>query len=414
MSVPGVILAVAAGREAAIAEALAGRRDLEVVRRCADLAEAVAAARAGVGSLVVVSDHPRLTRDVVADLRSHAVAVVGLPSTPEAGEQLRRLGILAVAAHDADAAAVADAVALALHDDSPVAAAAPEEVPLAAGGRMIAVWGPTGAPGRSTLALTLGAELASRGLQTLVVDADTHGGAIAQACGLLDESPGIAALARIAQHGSVTAADIAVHAQRLGDHLAVVTGISRPTRWVELPGAALDEVWNAARDAAHATVVDCGFGLERDEELTYDTRAPQRHAATLSALEAADVVVAVGSAEPLGIQRLIHGLADLREAGIAQPVVVVNRVRADVAGSRPDEAVADALTRYAGVERVWTLPWDPRAADAATLAGRTLVERAPRSRLRRAIAGLAHFLSDDPTWPASARTVPAPPAALSH
>ncbi|GMA36540.1 MinD/ParA family ATP-binding protein [Demequina litorisediminis] len=173
-------------------------------------------------------------------------------------------------------------------------------------------------------------------------------------------------------------------------------------------------MWNAARDAAHATVVDCGFGLERDEELTYDTRAPQRHAATLSALEAADVVVAVGSAEPLGIQRLIHGLADLREAGITQPVVVVNRVRADVAGSRPDEAVADALTRYAGVERVWTLPWDPTAADAATLAGRTLVERAPRSRLRRAIAGLAQFLSDDPTWPASARTVPAPPAALSH
>ncbi|GMA36539.1 hypothetical protein [Demequina litorisediminis] len=158
MSVPGVILAVAAGREAAIAEALARRRDLEVVRRCADLAEAVAAARAGVGSLVVVSDHPRLTRDVVADLRSHAVAVVGLPSTPEAGEQLRRLGISVVAAHDADAAAVADAVALALHDDSPAAAPAPEEVPLAAGGRMIAVWGPTGAPGRTTLALTLGAE----------------------------------------------------------------------------------------------------------------------------------------------------------------------------------------------------------------------------------------------------------------
>ncbi|WP_084077114.1 hypothetical protein [Demequina sp. NBRC 110057] len=408
-----MILAISGAREAEVAQALASRRDLAVVRRCADLAEAIGAARAGVGALVVVSDHPRLTREVVADLRGQAVRVVGLPSTPEAGEQLRRLGVTAVATHDADASTVADAVASALCDEPPPPVAAAPPAPPAAG-RIVAVWGPTGAPGRTTVALTVGAELASRGYEVLVADVDTHGGAIAQACGLLDEAPGIAALARIAQHGAVSAADVDVHASRIGPGLRVVTGISRPARWVELPGAALDEVWAAMRESAAVTVIDCGFGLERDEELSYDTRAPQRHGATLSALVAADAVVAVGSAEPLGIQRLIQGLGDLAEAGVAAPVVAVNRVRAEVAGTRPEEAVADALARYAGIGHVWALPWDPRAADAATLAGRTLVERAPRSRLRRAIAGLAGSLVEDETTVSPARTPAQASPALSH
>lgn len=415
MSRVPVILAVVGEREAGIVQAFAAHRDIEVVRRCADLAEAVAAARAGVGTVVVVSDHPRLTRDVVADLHAGGTVVVGWPRTREAGEQLARLGIAHVLAFDATDDDVAQAVVRAL---SAVAATpAPEvvsPVPAVTLGTTIAVWGPTGAPGRTTVAVNLAAELAHAGAETLLIDADTFGGAVAQACGLLDESPGLAGLARIAQRGTVRPADVDVHATGVAPRWRVVTGISRPHRWTELPGSALDEVWHGAAQAAQAVVIDCGFGIERDEELTYDTRAPQRHGATLSALRAADVVVAVGSAEPLGIQRLIHGLADLAEVGVSDPMVVINRVRADVAGSRPQEAVADALVRYAGVERVWPLPWDPRAADAATLAGRSLTERSPRSRLRRALESLAAEIAQSVTSTASARsTTPSSPV-LSH
>jgi Mrp family chromosome partitioning ATPase len=65
----------------------------------------------------------------------------------------------------------------------------------------VAVWGPTGAPGRTTVAVNLAAELALLGRHTLVVDADTYGGTIAQAVGLFDESPGLAAAARAAGQG---------------------------------------------------------------------------------------------------------------------------------------------------------------------------------------------------------------------
>ena len=55
------------------------------------------------------------------------------------------------------------------------------------------------APPRHTLA----AEVASRGGEVLLVDADTYGGCVAQSLGLLDEAPGIAAACRAAEQGSL-------------------------------------------------------------------------------------------------------------------------------------------------------------------------------------------------------------------
>jgi MinD-like ATPase involved in chromosome partitioning or flagellar assembly len=171
----------------------------------------------------------------------------------------------------------------------------------------------------------------------------------------------------------------------------LVSGISRADRWSELPAEALEAVWEAARVGAGLVVVDAGFALEPADALG----GRDRNAATLSALAAADVIVAVGSSEPLGIQRLVQGLSELAsvaETSDARRVVVVNRVRASVAGASPERAVADALARYASVAETWTVPFDPRACDAAALAGVALAEAAPRSAARRAVAELARHI----------------------
>jgi len=138
-------------------------------------------------------------------------------------------------------------------------------------------------------------------------------------------------------------------------------------------------------------VVDCGFSIAQDEEALYDTRAPERNGATLSALTAADAVVVVGTAEPLGIQRLVQALAELDDhPDVDCPrIVVANRVRSSVAGRHAEEAIADAMARYSGVDRVWMVPADGKSCDAATLAGQTLNERVPRSPARRAIGSIA-------------------------
>ena len=137
-------------------------------------------------------------------------------------------------------------------------------------------------------------------------------------------------------------------------------------------------------------MIDCGFCLEQDEALSYDTRAPRRNAATLSALEAADVVLVVGAGDPVGIQRLVRGLGELTDLGLGSTrFVLVNRVRASVAGPHPGEAVGQALARYAGVTDAHLVPDDRPALDTALLEARTLREAAPGSPARRALAGVA-------------------------
>jgi len=387
-----VLIAVHGPREGMVAAAVGAAPGLSVARRCADLTEALAAARAGIGSVVLVSEQAQLHRGVVADFTSMGVAVVGVPSSPDGEEHLRGLGIDQLLPADADAAAVLVAVSAASSRALPAGPAdeIPEQAPVERG-IIIAVWGPTGAPGRTTLAVSMAYDLALHE-PTLLVDVDTYGGAVAQALGLLDEAPGIAALARASLHGALSEDTVRRHALQAAPGLRVLSGVTRADRWIELSASALEPVWKLLRTQAAVTVVDCGFGLERDEELQYDTHAPQRNGATLSALAAADVVVAVGSAEPLGIQRLVHSLAALDAVVPAETtprLVVVNRVRASVAGQRPREAVADALRRYSAVENVWTVGWDPRACDAAALAGQALGERAPRSAARKAIQAVA-------------------------
>ncbi len=388
----GVLIAVHGPREGIVAAAVGAAPGLTVARRCADLTEALAAARAGIGSVVLVSEQAQLHRGVVADFTAAGVAVVGVPSSPDGADHLRGLGIDQVLPDDADAETVLTAVSAASSRALPAEPA--DETPVQAPverGVIIAVWGPTGGPGRTTLAVSMAYDLALHE-PTLLVDVDTYGGAVAQALGLLDEAPGIAALARASLHGALSEDTVRRHALQAAPGLRVLSGVTRAERWIELSASALEPVWELLRTQAAVTVVDCGFGLERDEELQYDTHAPQRNGATLSALAAADVVVAVGTAEPLGIQRLVHSLAALDAVVPAETtprLVVVNRVRASVAGQRPREAVADALRRYSAVESVWTVAWDPRACDAAALAGQALGERAPRSAARKGMQTVA-------------------------
>ena len=75
-------------------------------------------------------------------------------------------------------------------------------------GSVIAVWGPTGAPGRTTVAVGVADELARLGRSTLLIDADVYGGVIAPTLGLLDESPGLAAACRSAGASRLDAAGL--------------------------------------------------------------------------------------------------------------------------------------------------------------------------------------------------------------
>jgi len=249
-------------------------------------------------------------------------------------------------------------------------------------GRVVAVWGPAGAPGRTTVAIGVADEAARLGVSTLLVDADPYGGTVAPTLGLPDETAGLALASRDAAAGRLDSVRLAQRSRQLRPRLRVLTGLPRADRWRELRTAGLGSVLDEARRLCALTVVDCGFCLEQDEERT----GPQRNGATLAAVAAADVVLCVGAAGPIGLHRLTRGLDELREAlPCVAPRIVANRVT----GAATARDVAAALQRWGDIVASAHLPADPAALDAAALAGATLAEVAPASPLRRSLVDLA-------------------------
>ncbi|HEY7718173.1 MAG TPA: hypothetical protein VH915_05395, partial [Pedococcus sp.] len=127
------------------------------------------------------------------------------------------------------------------HGDAPAGTDEPRDA------RIVAVWGPTGAPGRTTVAVGVAAELAARGHDTLLVDADPFGGAVAQHLGVLDEVSGLLSAVRLANTGRLDVPRLAAAARTVAPHLRVLTGLPRADRWVEVRPAPFDALVEAAR-----------------------------------------------------------------------------------------------------------------------------------------------------------------------
>jgi Mrp family chromosome partitioning ATPase len=388
---------------------------VSVVRRCSELAELLAACQSGLARAAVVAEgSEELTASLVDRLFAVGVAVVALADRPEEMARLRGIGV-AAELPGVDPATLAGSIMGAVAQlsgavqrpapgadlgfDGAGAALRPAGVtaapvpPRPGSGQVIAVWGPAGSPGRTFVAANIAGELAATGKTVLLVDADSYSASVAGVLGLLDEAAGLAQACRLADQGLLDGdalRRVATPVATKAGTFLVLTGITRADRWTELRAAALSLVLDRAREIADVTVIDTGFCLEADEELSFDTMAPRRNAATLRSLEVADTVFAVGAADSIGVPRLVRGLAQL-EAAVPQatPRVVLNKVRSAAVGRSPERQLRDAWERYGpGSALSAFLPADTAAADAALLAGLLLLESAPESALRKAIMDL--------------------------
>ncbi|MFD1715669.1 tyrosine-protein kinase family protein [Amnibacterium flavum] len=383
-----IVLSLTPATEERLLGALIGAGH-EIVARPAGAAELAAALASLRPDVALVSSAPGLLGTAVVTRATEVgVRLIALAS----GEAQRAHAETVDAAEVIDEAVKWPALDQMLSNREPLEEAPEGPGARARGGTLIAVWGPTGAPGRTTTAITLASELAAEGRRVALVDADTHGAAIAASLGLFDEAPGFAAACRLAGSGGLDLAqlDRVSTAYRVDrGEMLVLTGISRPSRWPELSAQRVEETLAVARDWVDAVVVDCGFNLESDEEIMSDYFAPRRNAATLTVLAAADRVVAVGSADPIGIARLIRGHADLAE--IVDPArisVVVSKVRTATVGLGAAGQITGALQRFAGIGGATLVPSDPTAYDAALLNATTLRQASPKSP---ALAALAQF-----------------------
>ena len=435
MNIPVVTVGNGVGNLVQELERLHG--PVTVVRRCAELPELVAACQSGIARAAIVADDAgEVTAALAERLAASGVALLVLADDEGARQRLSALSIAHAprgSAAEMLSGLVSDAVdelegrtpstlladpAAALRSwslESPPGAVRPASRGDASAdgtghgkeaeeggsgeedreaGTIAAVWGPAGAPGRTTFAVNYAAEAAADGKTVLLIDADTYGSSVAASLGLLDESAGVAQACRLADQGlldrqSLLRSTLSVSLK--GRRLLVLTGVTRSDRWIELRPTALGLVLEQARKVADLIVIDCGFSLEADEELSFDTMAPRRNGATLRALELADTVYAVGAADSVGVPRLVRALAEL-EAAVpgAAPQVVLNKVRAAAVGRSPERQLRDAWERFGpGIPVTAFLPADFATVDAALLAGSALLETAPSSPLRQAIAALA-------------------------
>jgi MinD-like ATPase involved in chromosome partitioning or flagellar assembly len=380
---------------------------LHVVRRCVDVADLLATAATRQADIALVSMAlGGMDAETVGRLAEQGVVAIGIAADDAAPDAttLRRLGVADVVAVSALGSlpqvifAVLDQGSATGDGSSDAAlgdADAPVDRPIPLrDGKVVAVWGATGAPGRSVLALALAANLAETGLSTMLVDADVYGGSQAQLLGLLDESSGLLAATRSANRGGLDVDSLASHARSITPTLRILSGLPRSDRWVELSPVLLRRVLDTGRSLCRVCMVDCGFCVESDEEITYDTAAPRRNGATLEALEAADRVLVVGSADPVGLSRLLRALSELDAlVPSAEPWVVVNRMRPTIGWSESE--VADVVRRTTQRHVTAFLPDDASACDRAIVQGQLISEVAPNSRLNRAVGRLAHALAAD-------------------
>ncbi len=382
------IVTVAAGEawELALLQQVQIERDLTLARRCVDVPDLLAVVAAHEIHVAVISlDVAGLDTDTIYRLHQHKVVVIAVVG----GQNERRAKALGIDAttNPRDLTGLAAFLTNLVVPVARVSSNSDDDAGDIANGTVVAIWGPSGAPGRSTVALNLAAEFACGQRRTLLIDADPYGGAIAQMLGILDEVSGFLAAARAANSGSL--ASLADFAYGVGQQLSVLTGLPRAAQWNQLRSSAVEVVFAKAREQAAVVVIDCGFSLESAGAA--DGATALRNQLTLQALDHADVIVVVGAPDPVGLTRLTRGFLELEELVPGADLrIVINRHRPQMGWS--SEQIASTLRRLTGAEPAAFLPLEQGAIDHALMAGQSMREAVPDSPLTRSFGKLADQL----------------------
>lgn len=370
--------------EARLATALARRHDAEVVLRCVDRVELLAAIRGASPDLVVCVGSPVwLDRETCDEAVAARIPVVGLSSSADDAESLSRLGILVLPA----TAGVDRVLAVGASGDALPEAPAAIARSFGARGRVVSVWGPKGAPGRSTVAVELAAELAGSGAATVLVDADTYGGDLAQMLGVVDELPTIVWACRAAARSDADPLD---GVRRVGPRgPALVAGITRADLWRDVGEFGWRELLTHLRGSFDHVVVDVGFCLEENSS---PLGGDGRNAVARAAVRDSDRVLAVCRCDPLGLKSFLWAYSALGELVDEERILVcANRVLPGEEG-----AVADLLLRHGARRPSAYLPDDPGAFRVALSRGLPVRDLAPGSATARAVRDLAAALGGAP------------------
>ena len=231
----------------------------------------------------------------------------------------------------------------------------------------IAVWGPVGAPGKSTLAANLADALAVAGMRVLLIDADLVSPSLALLLGVTDQAAGISTACRLAREARLDADElerVTVRVDAAGASLWLLPGISGASRWPEITPSAIETILRVASQRFDVAVFDMASSLE--PALRTEASAIGRNELTRHLVANSDQVLALSHADALGVQRMLKQLLDvqrLRSGGNLN--LVLNRVRDNVLGSNPEKQLSQTFQSLVKIAPNHFLPDDPSNTDGA-------------------------------------------------
>lgn len=237
-------------------------------------------------------------------------------------------------------------------------------------GAVIAVYGTTGAPGRTTTAIHVAAELAESASVGLF-DADIVAPSVAHALGLSVDGSSLSALARMRARGALTPAHIDEAAYTGPKNMRIVTGLTSAHRWREAAPTTIHSILDVCRQMWDYTVVDM-HAASSDPLDEYHRHTPHRDHVITRILDDADAIIVVARADALGLHRFTEAWEWLDQRNPkGRRIVVANMAQVERTGTNPHQAISQALsTTIPGVD-VSVVPFDARVLKAL-LRGTTL------------------------------------------
>ncbi len=233
--------------------------------------------------------------------------------------------------------------------------------------RTIAIWGPHGSSGKSTIAINLAESLSNSGSRVLLVDADLENPSLAIMLGLdrpvqdvsdvIEREPSSRASGGFSPHISRVAC--ASH------HFHLLSGISATAQWSEL-GVEQAQYLMQQMEQYDRIVFDLSSSL--DSPGTRKPGAPNRNQLTRFLISAVDQLIAVGRPDFLGVQRLVEQMVAVKKLRKDKPT----RVVFNLVATRPSPVEAlDAFESLARERISATISRDDRTVSSALRHGKT-------------------------------------------
>lgn len=322
---------------------------IQVQRRCVDGVDIRAAIQVSDCQGVLVSDvTPRVTQDLVSELSEKGIKLIAITTDVEFWQGL---GVTHFVELDPSnpLSAMRQVVEL-MRGEAPKAV--PESEPT---GTLIAVAGFGGSCGRTTAVKELGWQLSKLGANTCIADADTYGPSLDQELGYEPAQNGLLELCRSIERKNSSVQTSFDLLPTPSHKLSLIAGLPRVSRWTDLRVPILRELWRKSREHFDFVISDVGSVLEIDHSLAYESSLPRRHAASLTALESAQVAIICARADSVGIARLVRGYLEFHELFSKTEVHVLLW---GITSEAQSKDVRAAVSRHTGIESIFDTAYD--------------------------------------------------------